>query len=90
MEFIKNNTLRILLTTVLVVVVTFLLQSDVIAQCAMCRATAEGGSPEKQEMARALNTGILYLMVIPYIAISLIAYFWYKNSRRVVGDRDDY
>ncbi len=39
------------------------------AQCAMCRAVVESGSPSEAE---GLNSGILYLMIFPYILISIL------------------
>lgn len=52
------------------------------AQCAMCRSTLENnvsnGSPG---IAAGINTGILYLLVLPYLAVMVIGYFWYKSSR---------
>jgi hypothetical protein len=55
------------------------------AQCAMCKATvekSEGGQATFQERAKGLNSGILYLMCIPYIMAGIIAYNWYKNSKK--------
>jgi hypothetical protein len=37
------------------------------AQCAMCRATAEQASAENGGIAEGLNTGIVYLMFLPYL-----------------------
>ncbi len=37
------------------------------AQCAMCRATAEQASTENGGIAEGLNTGIVYLMFLPYL-----------------------
>ncbi len=46
------------------------------AQCAMCRASLEGeGNVEK---AKAVNDGIVYLMVIPYLLAGLVAYAVYR------------
>lgn len=46
------------------------------AQCAMCRAAVESeGSNVKAE---ALNDGIVYLMVVPYLLIGIIGYVVYK------------
>lgn len=39
------------------------------AQCAMCKAVVEGGTPEAAE---GLNSGILYLMVFPYILVGAL------------------
>jgi hypothetical protein len=33
------------------------------------------------------NTGIAYLFVIPYLSVAVIAYFWYRNSRRQLRER---
>jgi len=46
------------------------------AQCAMCRATLE--SEEGTGKAEAINDGIVYLMVIPYILIAVAGYAIYK------------
>jgi hypothetical protein len=52
------------------------------AQCAMCRATLENNvSNGNAGIAANINFGILYLLVMPYLAIGVIAYFWYKNSK---------
>lgn len=45
------------------------------AQCAMCRAVVESGSPSEAE---GLNTGILYLMVFPYLLIGSLFFIIIK------------
>ncbi len=52
------------------------------AQCAMCRATVESNATMQQGVGKGLNTGILYLMSIPYLLIGFLAYFWYVNSKK--------
>jgi hypothetical protein len=53
------------------------------AQCAMCRATVESTVTEGSVgIAAKLNTGILYLFVIPYILVSVIGVLWYRTSRK--------
>jgi len=52
------------------------------AQCAMCRSTLENNySNGTPGIAAGINTGILYLLVLPYLAVIVIGYFWYKSSR---------
>jgi hypothetical protein len=52
------------------------------AQCAMCRATLENNlSNGNPGIATGINVGILYLFFAPYLAVGLIAYFWYRTSR---------
>lgn len=52
------------------------------AQCAMCRATLEtnlsNGDPT---MAEGINIAILYLLAMPYAAIMVVGYFWYKSRK---------
>lgn len=58
------------------------------AQCAMCRATVENNiSSGESTVGAGLNTGILYLMVMPYILIAVIGYLWYKNSKKRQAER---
>lgn len=47
------------------------------AQCAMCTKTAQqlGEKP-----AQGLNSGILYLMLMPFAIIGFIGYRWWKNQ----------
>lgn len=46
------------------------------AQCAMCRAALAGeGNTAK---AQAVNDGIVYLMVIPYLLVAGIGYYIYR------------
>lgn len=49
------------------------------AQCAMCRAVVESGGAEQ---AKGLNSGILYLMVIPYLLIGVLFYFFMKKRKK--------
>ena len=46
------------------------------AQCAMCRAALE--SEESGVQAEAINDGIVYLMVIPYILVAVAGYAIYR------------
>lgn len=56
---------------------------DASAQCAMCRTTLENNvSNGDIGIAAGINFGILYLFAAPYIVIALIAFFWYRTSKR--------
>lgn len=50
------------------------------AQCAMCRAalTSEGNAVK----AQAVNDGIVYLMVIPYVLVAGIGYYIYRMNKK--------
>lgn len=46
------------------------------AQCAMCRAVLE--SEEGGTKAEAINDGIIYLMVFPYVMVAIVFYVVYR------------
>ncbi len=48
------------------------------AQCSLCTKTAQqlGEKP-----AQGLNSGILYLMFMPFIIVGIIGYRWWKNNK---------
>lgn len=55
------------------VILVLLLTVDIgLAQCAMCRAVLN--SEENITTAKAVNNGIVYLMVIPYILVFIIGW----------------
>lgn len=67
-----------------IVFIFFLLLSatDLLAQCAMCRTTLENNfSNGNPGLAAGINTGILYLLTMPYLAVAVIGYLWYKSSK---------
>ena len=54
----------------------------ILAQCAMCRSTIENNySNGDPGIAAGINTGILYLLSMPYLAVIIIGYLWYKSSK---------
>ncbi len=59
--------------TTLVLFLLLALQPDVAAQCAMCKQAAESSMQHNpNSLARSLNSGILYLMAVPYLLIAFI------------------
>jgi len=63
-----------------VMVQFFLFSTVASAQCAMCRA-ALGGEANKSQ-AQAVNDGIVYLMVIPYVLVAAIGYAVYRMRKK--------
>ena len=69
------------LLSLLLAVVVVWPAADCYSQCAMCKATLEANAANQNKYGLGLNTGILYLMTIPYIAAAVVGYLWYKNAR---------
>ena len=63
--------------------VMLLSQTTTWAQCAMCRATLENNiSNGNVGIAAGINVGIMYLFFAPYLAVGLLAFFWYRSTRQ--------
>lgn len=63
-------------------VLILMASADLFGQCAMCRSTLENNfSNGDPGIAAGINTGILYLLSMPYLAVIIIGYFWYKSSK---------
>ena len=59
--------------SILIIAVLLLLPAVDIAQCAMCKAAAESSlEANPNSVAKGLNSGILFLMSIPYIVVAVI------------------
>ncbi|WKK81774.1 hypothetical protein [Marivirga arenosa] len=66
----------------LLIVFLFINSADILAQCAMCRATVENNVNNGEiGIASSLNFGILYLFAAPYLVVMVIGFFWYRNSK---------
>ncbi len=76
----KRQQSRLVIKTVFFFLALFFFSLSVNAQCAMCRAALEGeGNATKAE---AVNDGIVYLMLIPYILVALIGFAVYRIYRK--------
>jgi hypothetical protein len=54
---------------------------EVSAQCAMCKAvTASNIDGDSNEVGKGLNTGILYLMAIPYFLLMGLFYLLFQDK----------
>lgn len=52
------------------------------AQCAMCTLNAENSVKEGNTTGNGLNSGILYLLAAPYIAVAGVGFLWYKKYQK--------
>lgn len=54
---------------------------DLYAQCPMCKANVEAGLDKGGKTGLGLNTGILYLLAIPYLLVGAVGIWWWKNRK---------
>jgi hypothetical protein len=66
--------------TILLFLFIVLSHAYTFAQCAMCRTSAESDLKSGGTIAKGLNSGILYLMAIPYLILMIGGYFFFKKS----------
>ena len=74
----KNNTqnLKSKFKTIAFGICFFFFLISANAQCAMCRAALGGESNIKK--AEAVNNGIVFLMIVPYLLVAIIGYLIYR------------
>lgn len=59
------------------------------AQCAMCRAALETGGDTSQ--AEAVNDGIVYLMIFPYLLVGImgiVIYRMYSKKKKPLAEAE--
>jgi hypothetical protein len=52
--------------------------NNISAQCSMCTKTA---SQLGEKPAQGLNSGILYLMLMPFAIVGFVAWRWWKGNK---------
>lgn len=76
----KLNNLKTYLPLLLsIVLIMIFSQTDLSAQCSMCRMAAESNLEHGGSSGRGLNVGILYMLIIPYLSVGVIGYILYKR-----------
>ncbi|WP_373512382.1 hypothetical protein [Persicitalea sp.] len=79
---------NVLSKVVFLILLLVLNTSQLWAQCAMCRGSVESTMGNgRNDVGIGLNTGIMYLFVMPYLIVALFAYFWFKNSKKAREDQ---
>jgi hypothetical protein len=68
---------KLISLTLLVIIFT---NMTVFAQCAMCKAVTKSDMDTGGNISNGLNTGILYLMIVPYIILMIGGYFFFRKS----------
>jgi len=78
---------KILIFSVLIITIGALETGEVAAQCQACKSTVESNLADGGTTGIGLNTGILYLLSMPYlmaISITAIWYFKFRNKKQVI------
>lgn len=76
----KTSLLKSILLIVLFTFVS-IYSADLIAQCPMCKMSAESNLQNGGTEGLGLNKGILYLFSMPYLLVGGLAFLWWRNRR---------
>lgn len=82
----KNKLVKTAGMLALVFSLTFF-AAPLMAQCPMCKATAESNMKHGGTAGRGLNTGILYMLLAPYLLVGTIGYIWWRNRNNEEGQQ---
>lgn len=77
MSIIKNNKVFLLIAFFCMLFPSM----EALAQCPMCRAAAESNLAQGGTEGKGLNTGILYMLTLPYLLVATIGFLWWKNRK---------
>lgn len=69
----------------LVIAIQVMVPLEAAAQCPMCKAAVESNTGYGESgswLASMLNTGILYLFALPYLALMGVGFLWYRGYKR--------
>ena len=55
---------------------------ELAAQCPMCRMSLESNLENGGTEGKGLNTGILYMLMLPYLLVSTLGFLWWKHNRK--------
>lgn len=72
---------RVISVLSLIVVLSSIAPPTATAQCAMCSLTAQNATENGNQQGKGLNKGIMFLLVIPYLATAGIGILWYTKFR---------
>ncbi len=72
---------KVLVISLIFTIAALLINSDADAQCAMCKAVVESNQKNGGGIGAGLNSGILYLMAIPYAMVFGGGFFWYRQLK---------
>ncbi|HYV93619.1 MAG TPA: hypothetical protein VE978_17725 [Chitinophagales bacterium] len=75
---------RIFISLIFVLTLALSFHFSSLAQCSLCKSSAESSLKEGDTQAKGLNMGIMYLLVMPYLLVGGIGYYWYLNNKKQI------
>lgn len=83
-----KKTSSLLIVLFIVLIAMLLPTSEILAQCPMCRMSAESNLANGGSAAKGLNNGILYIFAFPYVLVSILGYLWWRNNKKAKENQE--
>jgi len=64
-----------------------LFSQEILAQCVMCSGQLEAHGDNGT--STAVNTGILYLLIMPFLFMGFIGFMFYKRNQKMKEEGED-
>lgn len=78
-----NSLLKYSILILAAMLMLVFIDGELLAQCPMCKMSAESNMKNGGEAGAGLNKGILYILLMPYILVGSLAFLWLRNRRRL-------
>ena len=78
----KNKISKVIVIACLSLIFSLAYQNTAIAQCPMCKMSAESNMKNGGTAGKGLNTGILYMFAAPYLMVGGLAFMWYRANKK--------
>jgi hypothetical protein len=78
----KNKILKITVMVCLSLIFLVATENTAIAQCPMCKMSAESNMKNGGTAGKGLNTGILYMFAAPYLLVGGLVFMWYRGNKK--------
>jgi hypothetical protein len=72
---------KLLLLGLIVIIFNIIFTPDILAQCPMCKLSAESNLRDGGSAGKGLNAGILYMFALPYLIVGTLGFLWYRNRK---------
>ena len=80
-----KSIIRVLFIITIITSALFI-QTEAVAQCPMCKISAESNLKNGGTAGKGLNAGIFYMLALPYTLVGTIGFIWWRNNRRKQED----
>ena len=78
---IKKLKPKYLVLLLMIVLFVLSVNMEATGQCPMCKMAAESNLENGGTEGTALNTGILYMLAMPYLLVATLGFIWYRNKK---------